>query len=54
MLLAGNFHTSRGFRGAADLDSDAHGGDGKRFVVCADEKLSAFLEFERVTRDDRD
>jgi hypothetical protein len=26
---------------------DAHRGDGKRFVVCADEKLSAFVELER-------
>jgi hypothetical protein len=33
---------------------DAHRGDGRRFVVRVDEKLSAFLEFERVTRDDRD
>jgi hypothetical protein len=28
-------------------------GDGKRFVGRADEKLTAFLELERVTRDDR-
>jgi hypothetical protein len=27
---------------------DAHRGDGKRFVVHADEKLTAFLELERV------
>jgi hypothetical protein len=26
---------------------DAHRGDGKRFVVRADEKLSAFVELER-------
>jgi hypothetical protein len=26
--------------------ADAHRGDGKRFVVRADEKLTAFLEFE--------
>lgn len=26
---------------------DAHRGDGKRFVVHADEKLSAFVELER-------
>jgi hypothetical protein len=32
--------------------ADAHRGDGKRFVVRADEKLTAFLELERVTRDD--
>jgi hypothetical protein len=30
--------------------ADAHRGDGKRFVVRADEKLTAFLELERVTR----
>jgi hypothetical protein len=29
---------------------DAHRGDGKRFVVQADEKPKAFLELERVTR----
>jgi hypothetical protein len=29
--------------------ADAHRGDGKRFVVHADEKLTAFLELERVT-----
>ena len=28
---------------------DAHRGDGKRFVVRADEKLTAFVELERVT-----
>ena len=26
--------------------ADAHRGDGKRFIVCADEKLTAFLELE--------
>jgi len=30
--------------------ADAHRGDGNRFVVQADEKLTAFLELERVTR----
>jgi hypothetical protein len=30
----------------------AHRGDGKRFVVRADEILTAFLELERVTRGD--
>jgi hypothetical protein len=30
--------------------ADALGGDGKRFVVPADEKLTAFLEPELVTR----
>jgi hypothetical protein len=33
--------------------ADAHRDNGKRFVVTADEKLTAFLEFERVTCDDR-
>jgi hypothetical protein len=28
--------------------ADAHRGDGKRFVVRADEKLTAFLELELV------
>ena len=27
---------------------DAHRGDGKRFIVHADEKLTAFLELERA------
>jgi hypothetical protein len=26
---------------------NAHRGDGRRFIVCADEKLSAFVELER-------
>jgi len=30
--------------------TDAHRGDGKRHVVGADEKLSAFMELERATR----
>jgi hypothetical protein len=30
--------------------ADAHRGDGKRFVVRADEKLSAFMEFESAIR----
>jgi hypothetical protein len=30
---------------------DAHRGDGKRFVVHADEKLTAFLELENAARD---
>jgi len=29
--------------------ADAHRGDGKPFVVRADEKLTAFLELERAT-----
>jgi hypothetical protein len=28
--------------------ADAHRGDGKRFIVRADEKLTAFLELERA------
>jgi hypothetical protein len=31
--------------------ADAHRGDGKRFVVHTDEKLTAFLELERATRE---
>jgi len=30
---------------------DAHRDDGKRFVVRSDEKLSAFLELERITHE---
>jgi hypothetical protein len=30
--------------------ADAHRGDGKRFVVRADEKLTAFLELEATIR----
>jgi hypothetical protein len=30
--------------------ADAHRGDGKRFVVRADEKLAAFVELESVIR----
>jgi hypothetical protein len=30
---------------------DAHRHNGKRFVVRADEKLTAFLELERITRE---
>ena len=30
--------------------ADAHRGDGKRYVVRADEKLTAFVELEAVTR----
>ena len=29
--------------------ADAHRGDGKRFIVCADAKLIVFLELERVS-----
>jgi hypothetical protein len=31
--------------------ADAHRDDGKRFVVHADEKLTAFLELEKVIRE---
>jgi len=31
--------------------ADAHRDDGKRFVVRADEKLTAFVELDRVTRE---
>ena len=31
--------------------ADAHRHNGKRFVVSADEKLTAFLKLERVTRE---
>jgi len=30
--------------------ADAHRDNGKRFIVTADEKLTAFLELERITR----
>jgi hypothetical protein len=30
--------------------ADPHRGDGQRFVVHADEKLTAFLELERAVR----
>jgi len=32
--------------------ADAHRGDGKRFIVRADEKLTTFLELERITYHD--
>jgi hypothetical protein len=35
---------------ADDLIVDAHRGDEKRFVVHADEKLTAFVELESATR----
>ena len=34
-------------RGRTIWIADAHRGDGKRFIVHADEKLSAFVELER-------
>jgi len=38
---------------ANNLVVDAHRGDGKRFVVRADEKLTAFVELESAIRDVR-
>ena len=46
---------SLGYGSAIDCEGrtiwivDAHRGDGKRFIVRADEKLTAFLELEAVT-----
>jgi hypothetical protein len=46
---------SYGYISAVDRDgrtiwiADAHRGDGKRFIVRADEKLTAFLELESTT-----
>jgi hypothetical protein len=34
--------------------ADAHCDNGKRFIVTADEKLTAFLELEGVARNDSD
>jgi hypothetical protein len=31
--------------------ADAYNGDGRRFIILSDEKLSAFLELERVTHE---
>ena len=41
---------NRGSNGRTIWIADAHRDDGKRFVVHADEKLTAFVELERVTR----
>ena len=41
---------SRGFSGRTIWIADAHRDDGKRFVVRADEKLTAFLELESAIR----
>jgi hypothetical protein len=38
-------------RGRTIWIADAHRGDGKRFVVHADEKLTAFLELKAATRE---
>jgi len=37
-------------RGRTIWIADAHRGDDERFVVCADEKLTAFVELESATR----
>jgi len=39
---------SHRFRGANNLNADAHHDDRKRFVVHADKKLTAFLELKRA------
>jgi len=39
-----------GYVSAADREGDALRGDGKRFVVRADEKLTAFVELESAIR----
>jgi predicted deacylase len=41
---------ARPLSGRCDFVADAHRDDGKRLVVRADEKLTAFLELERVAR----
>ena len=41
---------NRGFEWANDLRCDTHRGDGKRFVVRADEKLTVFVELESAIR----
>jgi hypothetical protein len=41
---------SRGFSRSNNLVADAHGGDGKRYVVQADEKLTALVELESAIR----
>jgi hypothetical protein len=56
-IIADNLHKSRvepGLGSALDLEGrtiwivDAHEDDGKRLVVRADEKLTAFVELERA------
>jgi hypothetical protein len=58
-MIADNLKTagwSLGWVSALDREgrtiwiADAHRGDGKRFVVRADEKLTAFLELEAAIR----
>ena len=38
-------------KGRTPRIADAHRDDGKRFTVVADDKLTAFLELERVARE---
>jgi hypothetical protein len=38
-------------KGRTIFVADAHRDNGKRFIVTADEKLRAFLELQRVTRE---
>ena len=38
-------------RGRTIWIADAHRDDGRRFVVRSDEKLTAFLELERITHE---
>jgi len=61
-IIAGNLKKrgwSLGWVSAFDLEgrtiriADAHQGDGMRFVVRADEKLTAFLEWESLVRNER-
>jgi hypothetical protein len=40
----------RGFLRANDLFANAHRGDGERFIVRADEKLTALMELESAIR----
>jgi hypothetical protein len=40
--------------GRTSFIADAHRGDGKRFVVRADEKLTAFIELESAVRASRE
>ena len=56
-IIADNLHKagwSLGWVSALDVEGrtiwivDAHLGDGKRYVVRADEKLTAFLELQRA------
>jgi len=58
-IIAGNLKKagwSLGYVSALDREgrtiwiADAHRGDGKRFIVRADEKLAAFLELESANR----